>query len=83
MEMGSMVLHGRGAEGVGEGGNRSARSRTGQEGRLRHGEEIRPAPAGVGKGVLEVAEKPNVLARNIYNRGWRKRAMEEGKAIPE
>lgn len=41
------------------------------------------AAAGVGKGVLEVAERPNVLARNLTQRDWKKKAMEEGKAVPE
>ena len=41
------------------------------------------AAAGVGKGVLEVAQKPNVLARNITRRDWREKATQEGKVVQE
>jgi len=41
------------------------------------------AAAGVGKGVLEVAQKPNVLARNLTKRDWREKATREGKAVQE
>jgi hypothetical protein len=41
------------------------------------------AAAGVGKGVLEVAQKPNVLARNITRRDWREKAAQEGKVVQE
>jgi len=40
------------------------------------------AAAGVGKGVIEVAERPNVAARNLWRRDWKKQATEEGKVIP-
>ena len=39
------------------------------------------AAAGVGKGVLDVAEKPNILARNITNRNWKEKALADGKAV--
>ena len=41
------------------------------------------AAAGVGKGVFEVAEKPNVLARNITRRDWKEKATQEGKVVVE
>lgn len=41
------------------------------------------AAAGVGKGVLEVAEKPNILARNFTQRNWKEKAMKEGKVPSE
>jgi len=41
------------------------------------------AAAGVGKGVFEVAQKPNVLARNITRRDWRDKATQEGKVVQE
>jgi len=41
------------------------------------------AAAGVGKGVFEVAQKPNVLARNITSRDWREKATQEGKVVQE
>jgi len=41
------------------------------------------AAAGVGKGVFEVAQKPNVLARNITRRDWREKATQEGKVVQE
>jgi len=41
------------------------------------------AEQGVGKGVLEVAERPNVLARNISQRNWKERATKEGKVVAQ
>jgi len=41
------------------------------------------AAAGVGKGVFEVAERPNILARNITQRNWREQATKEGKTVSE
>jgi len=41
------------------------------------------AAAGVGKGVLDVAEKPNILARNITQRDWKEKAAKEGKVTVE
>ena len=41
------------------------------------------AAAGVGKGVLEVAERPNVLSRNITQRNWREKAAKEGKVVAQ
>jgi len=41
------------------------------------------AAAGVGKGIMEVAEKPNVLARNITRRDWKEKATKEGKVVVE
>lgn len=39
------------------------------------------AAAGVGKGVMEVAERPNILARNITKRNWKEEAAKEGKVV--
>jgi len=41
------------------------------------------AAAGVGKGVLDVAERPNLLARNISQRNWKEKATREGKVVAE
>lgn len=41
------------------------------------------AAAGVGKGVLEVAERPNVLSRNITQRNWKEKATKEGKVVSQ
>lgn len=41
------------------------------------------AAAGVGKGVFEVAERPNILARNITQRNWREKATKDGKTVVE
>ena len=41
------------------------------------------AAAGVGKGVLDVAEKPNILARNLTQRDWKEKAAKEGKVTVE
>jgi hypothetical protein len=41
------------------------------------------AAAGVGKGVMDVAERPNVLARNITRRNWKEDATREGKVVVE
>ena len=32
-------------------------------------------------GPVEIARKPNVLARNIWDRDWKERALEEGKEV--
>jgi len=39
------------------------------------------AAAGVGKGVFDVAERPNVLARNITRRDWKEKAAKDGKVV--
>jgi hypothetical protein len=41
------------------------------------------AAAGVGKGVFDIAERPNILARNITKRNWREEAAKDGKAVVE
>jgi len=41
------------------------------------------AAAGVGKGVMDVAERPNILQRNITQRNWREKATREGKVVTE
>jgi len=41
------------------------------------------AAAGAGKGVFEVADRPNILARNITRRDWREKATREGKLVNE
>lgn len=41
------------------------------------------AAAGVGKGVMDVAERPNILARNITRRNWKEDATKEGKVVVE
>ena len=41
------------------------------------------AAAGVGKGVLDVAEKPNIIARHTTQRDWKEKATREGKVITE
>lgn len=39
------------------------------------------AAAGVGKGVLEVAEKPGWIGRHVTDRGWKEKATKEGKVV--
>jgi hypothetical protein len=41
------------------------------------------AAAGVGKGVFEVAEKPNWLARRTTQRDWKEKATKDGKVVAE
>ena len=40
------------------------------------------AAAGGGKGSMEVADRPNILQRNLTQRNWKERAVKEGKVIP-
>lgn len=41
------------------------------------------AAAGGGRSSLDVAERPNFLARNITERNWKEKAAKQGKAIVE
>lgn len=41
------------------------------------------AAAGVGKGVLEVAEKPGWIGRHVTDRSWKEKAVKEGKVVAE
>lgn len=36
-----------------------------------------------GAQTLEKAQKPNVIARNFWNRGWKEKASSEGKVVEE
>lgn len=41
------------------------------------------AAAGVGKGAIDIAEKPGWVGRNISERDWKEKAMKRGEAVPE
>lgn len=44
---------------------------------------IQTIQAASGGRPVEVAEKPNVLSRNITNRNWKEKAAKEGKMVVE
>lgn len=44
---------------------------------------IQTIQAASGGRPVEVAEKPNILARNITNRQWKEKAAREGKMVVE
>ncbi len=39
--------------------------------------------AAAGAPRTQIAEKPNILARSIWHRGWKKEAQDEGKVVPD
>jgi hypothetical protein len=41
------------------------------------------AAAGGGGQGLDVASRPNIIARNVYNRDWKKKALEKGEIPTE
>lgn len=41
------------------------------------------AAAGGGGRALDVASRPNIIARNVYNRDWKKNALEKGEVPVE
>ena len=41
------------------------------------------AAAGVGKGALDVAERPGWVGRHFTERSWKEKAMKEGKLVSE
>lgn len=46
---------------------------------LRARQVLQAIEAAAGSKTLEVAEKPNIIARNITNRDWKGKALREGK----
>jgi len=52
-------------------------------GGLNRRQNIQAIGAATGARPVEVAEKPNVLARNITNRQWKEKAAREGKMVVE
>lgn len=52
-------------------------------GGLRARQVLQAIEAAAGSKSLEVAEKPNILARNITDRHWKEKATKEGKLVVE